>query len=271
MTTQATEYATDALDDIEWLLDFIDMAHVESATGQQKRGHVKRSFKEAFPAVYMNPSDPRGEGLVWDSPEVFDAVWPIDHCDIAASRGNISIRRVKTVTPREARGKVKRFAPKMVRMETYVSEDRGSVHAGAELYFGIYPNRTIREITNVEWEHPALIRKEEAIVQLVAGSAMTNYYNWHVVIGAVGSPVKVKLPATPQSAREFLSLRDVPEGMQRRAAIKHWVAEHQRRRETPGEYDVRAHLRGREEFTWGDYEGWVEPSAHDLAKAGGAQ
>ena len=52
--------------------------------------------------------------------------------------------------------------------------------------------------------------------------------------------------------KSLFALRDVPEGKQRRAALRHWVAKHLRRK--PSNYEemveVRKHLRGKTDFSW---------------------
>lgn len=62
-----------------------------------------------------------------------------------------------------------------------------------------------------------------------------------------------------QQVKELFSLRDIPDGYKRRAALRHWVARHFRRKlSKPGEFaEVRKHLRGREEFDWFGIKGEI--------------
>lgn len=55
-----------------------------------------------------------------------------------------------------------------------------------------------------------------------------------------------------QQVKELFSLRDIPNGYKRRAALRHWVAKHMRHKpSSPDELtEVRRHLRGREKFSW---------------------
>lgn len=55
-----------------------------------------------------------------------------------------------------------------------------------------------------------------------------------------------------QQLKELFSLRDIPDGYKRRAALRHWVARHTRRKPTnPDELvEVRKHLRWKQDFKW---------------------
>lgn len=59
--------------------------------------------------------------------------------------------------------------------------------------------------------------------------------------------------------KELFSLRDIPDGYKRRAALRHWVAKHLRRKPTkPDEkVEVRRHLRGKESFDWFGMKGTI--------------
>jgi len=250
-TKAAQEYAVNTLDEIDYLLDYLD-------SNNRVQGN-KESLRSLFPAVYLNPDSHRGEEELLGAPEMVNDFWPFDHSVVFAPRGGqVNAWRIRSIPRKEAAGKVSIPAPRIIRLD-YAAAVRGTTSV-APSFFGIFPNNGIREIS----------LRPLGQLNMVAGvmaSSVSSYYDWHVVVGRRNSPFQVRLPATPTSAREFLSLRDVPDGYQRRAAIKHWVSKHERRKGEPEEYDVRAHLRGREEFTWGDYEGWVEPSKHDMQKS----
>lgn len=253
-TKAANEYAESTLDDIDYLLQFLDK--------EGKLRGDKDAFRSFFPAVYVNPDTHRGEEELLGAPEMINDFWPFNHSVVFSpfnSTGGAYVNgyRIRSVSRKEAAGRVKITAPRMLRVDMIVADSTG--RGSSTGYYGIFPNGDMREIS-------LRPQRLDQMAQGIMAASLTSYYDWHVVIGRRGSSFQVRLPATPTSAREFLSLRDVPDGRERRAAIKHWVAEHQRRPRTPEEYDVRAHLRGREDFTWGDYEGWVEPSRHDLAK-----
>lgn len=59
--------------------------------------------------------------------------------------------------------------------------------------------------------------------------------------------------------KELFTLREIPDGYKRRAALKHWVAKHLRRKSSkPDEtVEVRRHLRGKESFEWFGMRGTI--------------
>lgn len=59
--------------------------------------------------------------------------------------------------------------------------------------------------------------------------------------------------------KELFSLRDIPDGYKRRAALRHWVAKHLRSKPTnPDEkVEVRKYLRGKESFDWFGIKGTI--------------
>lgn len=84
----------------------------------------------------------------------------------------------------------------------------------------------------------------------------------HVYLRPENAAVGFTLPLDNLSqVKELFSLRDIPEGLKRRAALRHWVAKHMRRKPTnPHELvEVKKHLRGRERFSWFGIEGEIFP------------
>lgn len=55
-----------------------------------------------------------------------------------------------------------------------------------------------------------------------------------------------------RQVKELFSLRDIPDGYKRRAALRHWVASHSRRKPAkPDELvEVKKYLRGKQDFKW---------------------
>ena len=89
---------------------------------------------------------------------------------------------------------------------------------------------------------------------------------WMVELGFEGMPT-IDLLTSPAGAKAVFRLRDVPEGRQRRAALKHWVSEHWR--QSPSGEDkvkVTEYLRGAERFVWNGMICNIRPSAQDLQK-----
>jgi hypothetical protein len=103
---------------------------------------------------------------------------------------------------------------------------------------------------------------------LMCKLAFVRRYDWTVSLGHGDGPC-VRFDTDPIGAREVFRLRDIPEGASRRAALRHWVAEHWRkRRSDPAEEaKVRAHLRGATEFTWNGLRCKIKPSEYDAERA----
>ena len=59
--------------------------------------------------------------------------------------------------------------------------------------------------------------------------------------------------------KELFTLREIPDGYKRRAALRHWVAKHLRRKPSkPDEtVEVKRHLRGKESFEWFGIKGTI--------------
>lgn len=96
------------------------------------------------------------------------------------------------------------------------------------------------------------------------GMAFAEESFWAVTLGWIGQP-SVKFWTDPVGAREVFRLRDLPDGRQRRAALKHWVSEHWRQNRTDHTEQkfVREHLRGAERFVWNDFVCELAPSLDD--------
>jgi hypothetical protein len=92
---------------------------------------------------------------------------------------------------------------------------------------------------------------------------------WQIELAPGTGGVPVALTTDPVGVRAWFKMRDVPEGMTRRAALLHWVREHwrQNRHDPETELHVREHLRGRTTFDWFGMVGTVIPSEPDQVRA----
>lgn len=111
--------------------------------------------------------------------------------------------------------------------------------------------------------HESSASYAERLLRVTAGLALTSRYDWHVQLESIHGGHPVRIPTDATGARSLLSLRDVPDGKQRRAALKHWVSDHYRTTPSGGEAFVPEFMRGRSEFTWDEYRGVVIPSDFD--------
>ncbi len=78
-------------------------------------------------------------------------------------------------------------------------------------------------------------------------------------------PMAFLFRCTDSQAREFISLRD-KEGRKCRASSRHWVTQHYRQTRT-GITRVKAHLRGAQEFRWGEWYCHLTEAEFDQAAA----
>jgi hypothetical protein len=91
-------------------------------------------------------------------------------------------------------------------------------------------------------------------------------YSWHVAFGREHDGFRVILPTNPEDCLKLFRNRTLTAGMNRRAALKHWVEKHLRESQDAGSIYVRDHLRGHTEFTWNEMECEILVSGFDLEK-----
>jgi hypothetical protein len=114
-------------------------------------------------------------------------------------------------------------------------------------------------------------RPDELTNQIVNDALLTRLeseYNWHAIFRDVEpGAAPFAIPTTARGALSLFRLRDKPDDVKRRPALRHWVSAHARKRQTGDSVDVREHLRGCTEFTWAGMSVTLRPSAYDLARA----
>lgn len=96
--------------------------------------------------------------------------------------------------------------------------------------------------------------------------ALTYRYEWGAQFSIDGS-ARIVIPATPRGILELFNDRDKPCDRDRRAALRHWVSQH-RRRKRGGDFSlVREHLRGSTKFSWRGFDVEIKPSQFDMERA----
>lgn len=181
--------------------------------------------------------------------------------------GEFVLHRYRSMQPKDVRGRVMREYPMYVRtLHAWVGGPRPGLGA-TSIYGsrdGLNWNFASSGIGGYQYEE----EKYQGLIGLAHGMAWTDEMLWHVEIGWVGCPT-IKIPTDPVGARAIFRLRDIPEGKQRRAALKHWVTEHwrQSRSDPSEERMVREHLRGKERFVWNGFVCEITPSHDDLVRA----
>jgi hypothetical protein len=104
-------------------------------------------------------------------------------------------------------------------------------------------------------------------LQCFLGMQFTRYYQWRVAVGLPGT-ISLTFPTDPTGIKAIFKMRDVPEGLQRRAMLKNWVSEHTRQcRASEDDFIwVRQHLRGHLQFSWLGFTCEVMPSQDAIDK-----
>lgn len=94
--------------------------------------------------------------------------------------------------------------------------------------------------------------------------ALTYRYEWGAQF-SIGPSVRIIVPTTPKGVLELFNDRNKPADRDRRAALRHWVSQHRRRKVSrDGFVGVRKHLRGETSFSWRGFDVVIRPSQFDL-------
>lgn len=214
-------------------------------------------------------------------------VWPLDICygtfypEPEPENGwhcaRWQVQRLRTTTPKEWRGKAKLVSPWMAISTTSVITVDGK-HRGVEVPISFAGGRWVSALPNsIVWSGDALNCHPEKMInrggdrhnramEMAFTMALVPRYHWCVDIGFHGPAVT--FVTDPVGAREVFSLRDLPEGRSRRAALRHWVKEHWRKKRTDplSVAAVREHLRGATQFSWNGLNCRIRPAAYDLER-----
>jgi len=104
-------------------------------------------------------------------------------------------------------------------------------------------------------------------IQLLSGAIFEQDYYWYVDIGYQGQ-MELSFVTTPEGSKEIFRLRDIPNGRERRAALRNWVESHWRKSkiDQTESIKVREHLRGAIEFDWNGLHVRIRPSTEDLKR-----
>lgn len=218
-------------------------------------------------------------GCDFDDRQIFGDVEPtdidFDHLDVCFATPSISssryqINRVRTVrNPSLWRGQGPSPATRNVVEHSlaHVSES-GSIQTLLSYVHRVAPQRwhpiNVRQL----YEASYMIETVSAGVQVALGLAFTNFYWWKVELAFEGG-LSVAIRTNPTGVRELFRLRDVPNGSNRRKALKNWVSQHWRSKhsEQSDLVFVRKHLRGSERFSWNGLLCQITPSDEALREA----
>jgi hypothetical protein len=212
-------------------------------------------------------------------------VWPMDVRWGMTYQGGWLFKRVRTLDAKKWRGKLRVLTPRMCEIaETYIqpnAEAIGSVGAfglvrgrvvdilahnhplaGERVHIGAIYNRGVRTDSGQ-------FDSELVDISIAQGLSLRREYLWSVLLGEEGIP-RARFVTDPIGVREAFRLRDIPPGKQRRAALRHWVSQHWRKRRDSGATDrafVREYLRGATDFDWNGLKCTITPSREDQKKS----
>jgi hypothetical protein len=185
-------------------------------------------------------------------------------------RDYLQLHHAREITDiRQVRGKVTQLMPFIVRWRVAHIREDGKLLGPIEDIFAGYNGTDWREITSPSGRdngyrllrlNPRTVEEMTQQCGLMYGGQFYHEYNWIVTAGYRRN-IHIALPTNALGVREFLALRD-REGKSRRSSLRHWVEQHWRNLPSDLELEtqVRAHLRGKEAYNWGDLDGFIIPA-----------
>lgn len=250
------------------LLTYLALSEITGRVGREAVS--TRDFSGAQPLLTEYMTDEELEdGFVFTDARPTDLPKPLNIALISHDEeveGGFSLQRHRAVTAKDVRGELRRQWPFLVKSHFGWIDGSGSgtgltsVHgSGDGLKWQLASNHLNPNTGNME--------RISDCIRLSHGLAFANQFQWMVRIGWIGSP-SISIPTDPIGARAVFRMRDMPEGRQRRAALKHWVTEHwrQSRVDANEERLVREHLRGKERFVWNGFICEIVPSHDDRVR-----
>jgi len=214
-----------------------------------------------------------------DIVDLADAMWPLDTGTVVTRDYGYCFHRICSISPKEARGLAKQFAPKMVRIWTCsISNDGNKWFADDRICglingqwlpvdIGIARERTSGPSTRVRERIDNQKNRDELhqIISMTFSEGLSRRYAWHVALGFGDDGPRVLVTTNPTGCLKFFQDRERSQNSTRRAALRHWVTHHFRNAAEGITY-VRDHLRGQTTFRWADLACELLVSQFDLEK-----
>jgi hypothetical protein len=202
------------------------------------------------------------------------ALWPMDlklvfdankYMDIPEDRwpeGTLQFERIRSISLKEARPfGASVFSPFMVMDEVVCAKPDGTAKSALVpmvMVGGKWRNAAPHSIPGAP---------KDRDIPAALGAALALRYEWSVWLGHSSGP-RVRFLTDPLGAREVFRLRDIPPGRDRRAALRHWVSAHARKRHADMDNEartwVRKHLRGATDFTWNGLRCRIQPDEYEI-------
>lgn len=176
--------------------------------------------------------------------------------------GRLITTAIRSVSPQELRGKVKTVG--RFNLEFLPGTLAPNLEfQGARRYLTWTGGRWLHNLAHTD--NPYKVEQSMSIQAHMSFSAALTYrYEWGAQFSA--GAAKVIVPVSPAGVLELFNDRDKPENGDRRAALRHWVNAHLRKKPTVEDefVPVRGHLRGQFDFKWRGFDVRIVPSAYDI-------
>jgi hypothetical protein len=266
------------------------LAHLLAGADNRKGMMWPKSKIEDFDGFELfDNNSPVDDDVILLGNDAADApVWPMD-----ARMGGMSMnngiegvwifKRITTLRPCDWRGRLRITTPRMVEVHDRGVWPNGDAVSSVAAY-AVVGGRAVDADTRNHSSGGRRVRigdiyggrSKELCAQdptreiaLGHGIELRKEYRWSVLLGEEGIP-RARFVTDPTGIREVFRLRDIPCGASRRAALRHWVRDHWRKKRDPGADDlafIRTHMRGRVNFAWQGLSCQIEPSRDDLRRA----
>jgi hypothetical protein len=221
---------------------------------------ISNFFRDAYPV--MTPEE-LADPAKW-------VTWPIDVavCMPASDDGadawppgSWAFNRMQSCGPKLARGNATLLTPRMICRDHAVITPDGD-RAPIRLFYAYSGGQWVPAYDK-RLRKKLFEEDSNELIGMTQTFTLMRRYSWSVCIGYDGPTIRFL--TDPTGVRAAFALRDIPPGATRRAALRHWVGQHNRKKRTdPGALvEVRKHLRGATSFTWNGLRCRVEPSELD--------
>jgi hypothetical protein len=176
------------------------------------------------------------------------------------STDNYLLQRLRWANPKETRGRIKRFSTNILCHEiVFLNDNPQYVKAFYVLHADYF------ELLNNNLSPNAWM---EEVIWALANIALFNNKHWNVYLKDIDDVIGIKIQIYPTSLKELFKLRNIPQGKNRKLALKHWVSEHSKRKPNATTNEdlifINKYLRGATEFNWNGLYCKVIPSIDDL-------
>lgn len=254
---------------------------ISTDKSNNKRHAVAPSAFDGVVPLGMNDDD--GETALYETDYMNGAsklpIWPLDVSFCSWQETPVSgmnFERFRTIKPKDVRGLVKLVSPVMAENVCALvlnDGERLAARGVLSLIGGNWvdargPVRRWKDGGGFEQRNKyddTEIEQHKLLPMIATWIALRQRYDWSVLIGYEGS-ARVRFFTDPIGLRAVFKLRDLPPGKERRAALKHWVRQHWRRKRNDEDARawVRRHIRGAESFTWDGLRCAIQPAEFDL-------